>query len=569
MKVNIKQFVQDRWTAEQNQTNKYIEGYIVTDEPFFFDGPVTRQVAVVDFNPDTGTVEPGAKFEPQDKGHKLGRYAIKDEHDLNARDLNLVCVFGTVFHTIQMFQEKESLGRPVGWAFNAPQLLVIPRAGEMANAYYERDSHSLQFFYFEHPKKAGQIVYTSQSRDIITHETSHAILDGIAPALYNAITPQSLALHEGFADLMALLSSFESQELRVRALAKTGGTLDCSNDFSELANEFGEALDRTNLKHYLRDLYNQKTLDPNDISNRVARNEPHELCQVLTGALYAVMVQLHKERSAQIAYREQISEFSASGKALAISAGKFKRRLVRALDYLPQGEVSFADYGRAILTVDKFTHPDEQTNTVRHVLIDEFVRRKIVPNPDTLKVKFSSDVAAVKALNLPELMESDWVAYQFANKNRELLHIPPGVDFKVAPRLDVRKTYWPEGEEKVVRECLLKVSWYTTEANNLGSLYPVNRKIQVGTTLAIDWETKEIHSLLTTDHAADLEGEDQRKDRTEFLRKMANDGILRAASQTDPYGKELSSTVNYETPDNIMRVIGAAKMLHIVDTERM
>jgi len=47
--------------------------------------------------------------------------------------------------------EKDILGRPLNWAFDVPQLLIIPRAGEQANAFYHPDSHSLQFFYSHKP----------------------------------------------------------------------------------------------------------------------------------------------------------------------------------------------------------------------------------------------------------------------------------------------------------------------------------------------------------------------------------------------------------------------------------
>ncbi|MCI0348450.1 MAG: hypothetical protein L0Z53_03405, partial [Acidobacteriales bacterium] len=59
-----------------------------------------------------------------------------------------VVVFGGVMKTMQMFEEADNLGRRIRWAFDGPQLLVVPRAGDWANAYYERESRSLQFFYF-------------------------------------------------------------------------------------------------------------------------------------------------------------------------------------------------------------------------------------------------------------------------------------------------------------------------------------------------------------------------------------------------------------------------------------
>jgi hypothetical protein len=40
-----------------------------------------------------------------------------------------VSVFGAVHKTIRMFEEPDVLDRRVVWAFDAPQLLVVPRAG--------------------------------------------------------------------------------------------------------------------------------------------------------------------------------------------------------------------------------------------------------------------------------------------------------------------------------------------------------------------------------------------------------------------------------------------------------
>ena len=156
----------------------------------FGDGPTTSRVVVEDFDPLTGKPLAGAEFVPPGPKRKMGRYRLSD--DIYSPEFIQASVLGTVVKTMRLFSDKSALGRPVKWAFDHPQLRVLPRAGEGANAFYERESRSLQFYYFRNPNNPAQTVYTSLSRDVVAHETGHAIIDGIAPALYDAITPQSL-----------------------------------------------------------------------------------------------------------------------------------------------------------------------------------------------------------------------------------------------------------------------------------------------------------------------------------------------------------------------------------------
>jgi hypothetical protein len=312
-------------------------------------------------------------------------------------------------------------------------------------------------------------------------------------------------------------------------------------------------------------LLNERTLDPDDTSvdhlgkrNRVVRNEPHALSEVLTGALYKTFVEMHERYKKKYAEEDGTTEFSASGKALAVAGQHFQRLVFRALDYLPPGDVSFADYGRAIIAADQALYPDHdgERNSIR----DEFVRRHLAPSPESLEVRTNFRRKVVKELDLDTLVESDWAAYEFANQNRSLLHIPQRIPFHVRPRLPVSKVYYTEEGEQESHECIFKVSWNQNEPNDLGPRFPRDRQITVGTTLAIDWDTRRVRALLTSDLA-----EEQRVDRDLLLRRLLDEGLLHLEEEAiGPSGAELATAVIAETTQNLMRVRGAARTLHIV-----
>jgi hypothetical protein len=404
-------------------------------------------------------------------------------------------------------------------------------------------------------------------------------LDGIAPDLYNCLTPQSLALHEAIADLTALLVALRSRELRARLLEQTNGSISGKNAYSLVAEQFGFERDQNARSSHLRSLWNEKNLNPADESldelnrrNRVSRSEPHLLSEVLSGALYRVLAGLHDEYRSRHAVAKQISSFSASGGALFAATEHFKRLVLRSLDYLPPGEVSFADYGRAILAADKASY--EADSTGRTILTAEFARRHIVADPSELDVRTNFDHDAVKNVDLETLVASDWAAYEFANREREFLGIPPGVNFRVRPRLRAKKKYWTRDGLKPVVECVFKVSWDRLEDNPRDLPIQALRQITVGATLVVDWETRRVRALIASQAAmtanatpADAGAADQqREDRDAMLRKLV-------ATRQLSYGQErvdepqFATAARAEVSGHLIRIRGTARMLHLIATD--
>ncbi len=561
MKVRVPLMIQDPATSEAKML-RLDEGFDITREAFFLDGPVTRRVAVLDFDDATGKLRNGAKFLPPSGRAKTGKYQVT-KGDIYSDAFMQVSVFATVLKTMYLFEDEQTLGRDLLWSFDAPQLLVVPRAGLLPNAFYERESHSLQFFYIPSPRDPDATIFTCLSRDVVAHETGHAILDGIAPDLYNNLTPQSVALHEAIADLTALLMAFYSHNLRVAVLKQTNGSIKDTTAFSSIAEEFGAALDPGGRARSLRPLLNNKSLDPDDGSldeagnaNFVNTSEPHALSEVLSGALYSVMVRMHDAEKERLVKQTHWSDFKASGPALIFAAQLFKAMVFRALDYLPPGEVSFADFGRALIAADRVIYPEDETR--RDWIREQFVQRKIVPDAESLESDMSLRSLSLEDLALAALVESDWAAYEFANRNRDFLRIPEDIHFRVRPRLDVTKVSYHDGEQKI-HECLFKVSWDHKEDNQTGYGLPAQRQITMGTTLAINWDTKTVNARLTSD-----QGVQQYRQRDEMLRNLLDDGLLKVgADAMGPDGKWLCGSIRAETMDGLMRVRATARMLHI------
>jgi hypothetical protein len=311
-------------------------------------------------------------------------------------------------------------------------------------------------------------------------------------------------------------------------------------------------------------------LEPGDLD----LNEPHDLSLVLTGALYALLVAEYEEIREED-YQEKLAtetskrqaagspaltekekgdiHFSVSGFALFKASEKFKRIAFRALDYLPPGEISYADYGRAMVASDLYSNPDDPEP--RDFIKREFERRGMVDQPSSLDpVAPGFDLPS--DLDLEQLRDSDWAAYRFAEMWREKLMIPEKVPFNVRPRLDVSRTTWQKNGVKARNRALLfKVAWQEAQSVGVGELIS-EVAVTRGTTLAIDWNTKKVTTLLSTSpqhpSQADASTSINNAMRRAFLVTNIAEGTL-----------ELSAP-EVQIQDKTLRVRATGQMLHMM-----
>ena len=119
----------------------------------------------------------------------------------------------------------------------------------------------------------------------------------------------------------------------------------------------------------------------------------------------------------------------AANRALGTAHLIFRRLLLRGIDYLPPGELSFADVGRATLAADRAAWADADASTrgaeaparlrpaVRRPPDREGPRELDSPQPAELDLP---------PAQLPGLRDSDYVAYEYVGQHRDVLGIPAG-----------------------------------------------------------------------------------------------------------------------------------------------
>jgi hypothetical protein len=203
-------------------------------------GPVNDYLEVIDVDPVSGQF-----YEPVDLNHPhlLAQDGLVPSEG-NPR-FHQQMVFAVAMKTIRTFER--ALGRKVFWAPHwsaidhtyreVQKLRIYPHALHEPNAYYSRDKKALLFGYFRSSaREAGASwVFTALSHDIIVHETTHAILDGLHRRYAEATNIDSVAFHEAFADIVALLSHFTLKEAVRDEIALKGGRLDSPSLMSGIA----------------------------------------------------------------------------------------------------------------------------------------------------------------------------------------------------------------------------------------------------------------------------------------------------------------------------------------------
>lgn len=365
-------------------------------------GPRGEYLEVVDYDPSAR-----AFYLPLDPNAEEVR--LNDGLRPSAEDprFHQQMVYAVAMNTIAIFEE--ALGRRILWAPRSrkteqgwredyvQRLRIYPHALREANAFYDPERKALLFGYFQAGANRagappGTAVFTCLSHDIAVHETVHAILDGLHPRFAEDSNPDMRALHEAFADLVAILQLFSYPEVLQSQIAATRGNLEDQSLLGQLAQEFGLSLGRSGaLRSALGEVRDGKWIRTEPDRARLSRTEgAHDRGAILVAAVFGAFLKIYKARVADL------FRIASSGSGVlregeidpdlcrrlareaAHSASRALRICVRAMDYVPPVSVSFGDYLRAVITADSDLYPDDEIG-YRDAFVDSFAEWGIVP----------------------------------------------------------------------------------------------------------------------------------------------------------------------------------------------
>jgi hypothetical protein len=420
-------------------------------------GPIGAYLEVVDIDPSSGCA-----YSPVDLDHPhlLGQDGLPPSE--GNPQFHQQMVYTVAMNTIHRFEV--ALGRPIFWSplrpwlrdrpaeqhrftrealaamgMTAPgmtlpawsadrdryvqRLRVYPHALREANAYYSPRKRALLFGYFPGANDdtgrhyPGGMVFTSLSHDIIAHETTHALLDGMHPYFNEPSNEDVWAFHEAFADIMALFQHFTFPDVLRHQIANTRGELQTDNLLGQLAQQFGEATGtrgalRNALGGYQDGVWERHTPDPRRLRTI---GEPHERGSILIAAVFDAFLKLYNDRIADLlriytggtgvlpAGRLHPDLVNRLAGEAAQTAEDVLRICIRAMDFVPPVDITFGEFLRALITADYELAPTERRQN-RIAFIDAFRSWGIYPrdvptlSEDSLRWRGPSDDAPLKKL---------------------------------------------------------------------------------------------------------------------------------------------------------------------------
>jgi hypothetical protein len=356
------------------------------------DGPRGHRLSVIDYDASTDKLH--RPFKPPQEGHDAFANIEFDEIIANP-GFHAWNAYAVTMRTLGRFEF--ALGRKVGWNQPGHQLKIFPHAFQDANAFYAAEAEALMFGYFRGEQNN---IFSCLAHDIIAHETTHAVIDGLRTSFSDPSSPDQAAFHEGFADVVALLEVLSLPEV-VQAIlehnwAKTNDQPESKDTVKDselderklletelfgLAVEMGQELAAGRGNALRRSV----TLQPlTTWSGEDEWKEPHRRGEILSAVMLRAFVKVWMQRISRL--RRQSSgqyDIGSVAEEGAAAADHLLTTAMRAIDYTPPIHLTFSDFRTALLTADFELRPRIDRYKFRDKLGESFDEFGVSAAPDS------------------------------------------------------------------------------------------------------------------------------------------------------------------------------------------
>ena len=412
-------------------------------------GPCGYRVHVIDYDVSTNTLYKPATFRTHSNGKYVDLFKAQgkklSEKRAKAYDHKLLRdprfhaqnVYAIAMRTLARFEF--ALGRRVNWGSDGHQIHIAPHAFADANAFYSEPDRGIFFGYFA--GASGKPVYTCLSHDVVAHETTHALLDGLRDRYTEPSSPDQAAFHEGFSDIVALLSVFSLLDvvstLLDLSISRRAGksttlvddrylTRDALKDsiLMGLAKEMGSELSRTRGEALRRSI----RLPPGKNYMEAAEfREPHRRGELLVAAIMNAFLDIWIARIEKIGHLAQRKK----DRSLVVEEGArvadhLLTMSIRAIDYCPPTDITFSDYLSALLTVDREVVPDDSKYDYRKALLQNFAAYGIShssdANSDGIWTRFDKKLIYSRT-HFDSMLRDREEVFRFIWENRDALEV--------------------------------------------------------------------------------------------------------------------------------------------------
>lgn len=337
------------------------------------DGPMGCSVYVMDYDSSTGKMyRPASARGSADIRAPATRAAILSDPRFQAWN-----VYAIVMRTLLRFEF--ALGRRVGWGIRGHQLKVMPHAFEDANAFYSPEAEGLLFGYL----RGDEPMFLCMSHDVVAHETAHALLDGLRENFMSPSSPDQAALHEAFADIVALLSVFslpevvrhlvrpiadEESETPVGLVKRSTLTWERLRDTAlfKLADNMrgGTGIRADALRRSVEIAPDTQILD------RPEYLEEHRRGEVLVAAVMRAFLSAWVDRIERLGEGpNSLIDVGVAAETGSEIADLMLTMCIRAIDYTPPIHILFGDFLSALLTADYQVRADDSRYRLRDTLV--------------------------------------------------------------------------------------------------------------------------------------------------------------------------------------------------------